>query len=422
MVKKLLTTIVFIIIPFIPHLMATHGTLMVDYFGLIISLESILQISSRTGNKTFAVLIAMLAILAKQSSVIVLLPVFVYFTFKSRKLINYKVILLFTFISSIYFIRLFIETGNPIYGLYNGLFKSELFEISNFRDQQFGPTTLVQSVIWPVYGQFTERYGQGYVSKIAQIFFAWIPIVSIIGSTYFLFVKRSFKYFAILIAYYLWSFTTGYSRYVIPLNIITLLLLIRDLPPAIKINKSLTKLRYVAYLSVFILSFSTIKTDFSWRPYPSLKNPASTKWFVRSYTNGINNAFSDTPKNMAEELSDVFRDYDAVITIYRGSTTFFSYLGYLQDLNVYDAKTSEQYLNILNDQKIGDHLKNNMRKSVSHGRVLLAVEKNHEFMHNQSYQVYQDYNCEASGEAPPLSFFQLPTFFENINLYSCTKK
>ena len=104
-------------------------------------------------------------------------------------------------------------TGNPIFPLANGFFKSAYWPTSGAWDNRWGPQTLWQIIVWPVLawlkperyselGVYSGRLAIGCVVALAGLFLAWrnerVRIVCI----------------TLLSSSLLWSaIALGYSRY-----------------------------------------------------------------------------------------------------------------------------------------------------------------------------------------------------------------
>jgi hypothetical protein len=416
-------TILFLALPFIPHLLAIIGTLMGDYISLIFCLEALYLFLRPGRDKTFAVLMTITAILMKQSNSVFIAPILIYYIVKYFRNITWRWPILYGLVASVFFIRLYMETGNPVSGLFNGIFLSSLYSPTNFKQTLFGPESIWQLLVWPVTGQFSERYAEGIVSFPAKLFFAAIPILGYSLSLWLMIKKRSLKYGLLVLTYLLWSHLVGYARYYIALNLMTLILLIHDghwLTIKGKWSKLLQQYKYVLFVLVFLGSISSLKTDFSWRPNPSFATPGANDYYLKEYREGLSYVGRDTLPNIAREYRAVFSGYEAVITMYRGPVTFISYMGYLNRLPVYDGVTSFQYETIMQDDKISDAIKVNLRASMSHQKVIILAEKPFD-QSVSSLKIYEDFNCTNLGAATKDKYLQRESYFTQTIMFSCER-
>ncbi len=418
--QKYLIFILFLLTPFIPHLMGTHGTLMVDYIALTAILETLYLFVQPKKDKTLAVILFLLTLLIKSSVSIFLIPLFGYFIIINLKRIRWLEVILISFISSFYFIRLYLETGNPLFNLYNGVFKSQLYSMKNFKNTRFGPENKTGILFWPLIGQFDiERFGEGDVPMHTRIIFSPLIIIPYLVSIFLAIKKRSLKYFIIFLSYILWTVVAGYSRYHIPLTIASLILLIFDIPKGIIIKSRDIKI-YVSILLIIVLFFSTIKTDLSWRPQPSIETPDQNKIYLDKYKEGLPMIFQDTIGNLTRSQSSDFAGYSTIVTVHRGHITFYSYLASLNGLKVVQARTTGSMSLIDSDNKISDTLKNKMNNYVEDKIVLLALREKYEYLNTSELDIYKRYNCEFKSKAKPNPYSQRSsTNFSDINLYNC---
>ncbi len=421
--QKILLMILFIMLPFIPHLLAIIGTLMGDYISLIFCLEALYLFLRPGRDKTFAVLMMITAILMKQSNSVFIAPILLYYAVKYFRSVAWGWPILYSLIASVFFIRLYSETGNPVSGLFNGVFLSSLYSPTNFKQTLFGPESLWQLFIWPITGQFSERYAEGIVSFPAKLFFAAIPILGYCLSIWLMLKKRSLKYGLLVLTYLLWSHLVGYARYYIALNLMTLIILIHDgqrLTIKGKWFKLLRQYKYVLFVLIFLGSISSFKTDFSWRPNPSLATPGANAYYLREYREGLSCVGKDTLPNLAREYQSLFSGYSAVITMYRGPVTFISYMAYLNHLPVYDGVTAVQYETIMQDAKVSDAIKANLEASMSHQKVIILAEKPFD-QSVSSLKIYQDFHCTNLGAASKDKYLQRESYFTQTIMFSCER-
>ncbi len=423
--QKLLLSILFIILPFIPHLLGVSGTLMGDYASLAFCLEALYLFMAKKTNKTFAMIMTLTAILVKQSNSIFVAPILIYYAVLNRKNIEWSKVVAYALIAGLFFGRLYLETGNALSGLFNGIFQSPLYAPGNFAQTNFGPQTFWQTLVWPIIGQFGERYAEGIVSTSAKIFYAPLPIIGYGVSLWLMARKRSLKYGLLVLTYLLWSHLVGYARYYIALNLMALIVMIFDLRSKWFMDNGqwsmwMQRYKYLILGLVFLGSFSSLKTDFSWRPHPSIKTPGANDYYFGEYKAGLLLVGRDTLPNIARQYKDLFSQYGAVVTIYRGPVTFISYMGYLNGLPVYDGVPQLQYNSILNNPKIGADIKNNLRASSSHDTVIILADKPNDTQ-APLLQIYQDLVCERIGVATKDAYLQRKIYFAETIMFSCVR-
>ncbi len=421
--QKLLLSILFIILPFIPHLLGVSGTLMGDYASLAFCLEALYLFMAKKSNKTFAMIMTLTAVLMKQSNSVFVAPILIYFAVINRKSIEWGKVITYVLIAGLFFARLYLETGNALSGLFNGIFKSSLYGPGNFAQTNFGPQNFWQTLIWPAIGQFSERYAEGIVSTFAKLFYAPLPIMGYGMSIWLMIRNRSIKYGLLVLTYLLWSHLVGYARYYIALNIMTLILLINEEKWSMvngQWSKCIEKYKYVILGLVFLGSLSSLKTDFSWRPHPSFATPAANAYYFGEYNAGLSLVSKDTLPSMALRYRQLFEPYEAVVTFYRGPVTFISYMGYLNGLPIYDGITLVQYDNIMTDPKIGLDIKKSLRTSMSHQKILILADKPND-KYVPTLKIYQEFLCTLIGPATKDAYLQREIYFSETIILSCVK-
>ena len=188
--KKIWWDLIFLYIFFVPHLMATQVTFMVDFLTLVLGMEMFYQLVSARGNRTLGVVVGLLSMIMKQSAGIVLMPLFLYLGWQKRKEMRWLWIILFLILIFIFFVASYLNTGNPISFLYNNIFKSPLYALVVFKDTRWGPQNWQEILLWPIIGQFTLRFGEGLVNMVAKYFFAAFWALPYLWSWWMLVIKR----------------------------------------------------------------------------------------------------------------------------------------------------------------------------------------------------------------------------------------
>lgn len=422
--RKLILAALFIVFFFIPHLMATHLSFMTDFVSFLICLEVLYQFLLKKENYTFAALLVIVSALVKQSTAIFFLPIFLYYLIKNNKAINWKQLIIINLIFSLFFVRLYIETGNPLFNLYNSIFKSSLYPlVDSIKFPLWGPTNIRDYFIWPIIGQFTDRYGEGEIIIYAKLFFSFIPIVPYLASIYYGVFKRKPVFLVILFSYLIWSYMSGYSRYYIPLNAIALIILTMNITLQNKALKKYLKSRGSIILVVIsILSFSSLITDFSWRPYPLSSKSFINSYYFQAYREGLTFIFKDTIPNLAKIYAPDFSNHDIIVPIFRGTSTFYAYLASLNGRPIISGVTLKQYQQIMEDEKISKNIKYNLFGINYHSRAMVIVDTNFKSFFNKDTYISKLLNCKKIYPASKAIYLQRDYYFNNVEKYSCTKK
>ncbi len=230
---------------FTEQLMFEINNYMVDLLALPLLLEATLVAIDTNANKILRRSITLAALLGiatafKLANLFVALPIVLVFLFNlivkadggNRKRAITKLwksiplaALLFLIPIAPFTIFIFRETGNPIFPLYNGLFKSPFWPQGAVFDPRWGPWGVAETLAWPIvmffrpwrlneFTFYTGRLTIGYLLAFACLF---IPHgdrkVRAIG-------------FITLVGTILWSATSGYIRYALYLELTSGFLLV----------------------------------------------------------------------------------------------------------------------------------------------------------------------------------------------------
>lgn len=281
--KENIICIASIVVIFTEQIMTNMITYYVDLFIIPVFLEIIIMLFEKDDdriNNYYALLLGGIAIALKISNVILLLPLIIIYLYKYGKKINYKTILfgipIFLFPFTVYMINNYIQTGNPVFPFYNNIFASKYVGLENWVEDAYGPKTLLERLLWPIYTIiYTRRafdsdlyYGRiafGYIISIVAI------IISLIRTKERkdLLFKMSVLY---IILSLIWSnFMMGYIRYVLILEILSGVIGILFIYKYIEKNKFLSFLSILVILSFMYVFFFTISDliatnkETSWR-------------------------------------------------------------------------------------------------------------------------------------------------------------
>lgn len=118
------------------------------------------------------------------------------------------VIFMLPFVS--YMLYSFLETGNPIFPMYNSLFHSQFYEYISRMDDRFGAENLVELAMWPLYMIIYPSYRSGSIPTAINLHYIVYFIVFLIS----LYKKKNVKLSLIcILSLYLWAATTKENRY-----------------------------------------------------------------------------------------------------------------------------------------------------------------------------------------------------------------
>lgn len=173
---------------------------------------------------------------------------------------------LFTLFSFYHFIKLYKGTGNPVFPFANTIFKAKSFPEVNFRDSRYGFRTLSDFFETPI------RIALGKEGGTSELLFQDARLLVILVSfllwtIYFYFMMNSrqpiktdvFAYFGLFIflAYILWGYLFGISRYFLAIEFLVPILALGILS---KIFSTLAKQRLIDVLLTLGLTLILVST------------------------------------------------------------------------------------------------------------------------------------------------------------------
>lgn len=181
---------------------------------------------------------------------------------------------------SIYMVYSLIETGNPVYPLFNKFFKSPSFYPENFKDGRWGPTTITEALYFHIvtffdrtrvseWRLFSYRYLLGYITSVGIIIFYSLRFRRNKNNLFF--TQLVLLSAIALLVDFSWAITTGYARYGIILEVLyglVLTLLIISVKERI-----LSALLLLAMISQFAVTFKNMfikQINLSWHEYKDL--------------------------------------------------------------------------------------------------------------------------------------------------------
>lgn len=158
-----------------------------------------------------------------------------------------------------YMVYNIIETGSPIYPYYNKIFKSKYFSEENWLDRRFGPQTIIQTLLWPVYICINPRKFYEFPTVDAMWYLGYIVIIISLCKKIFERIfrktemdKNEVYYIVILLFTYLaWAkFLLGYQRYGIAIPILSEIYVIKIFIASIE-NKKVIKILVFSFMIAF---------------------------------------------------------------------------------------------------------------------------------------------------------------------------
>ena len=119
-----------------------------------------------------------------------------------------------------YSLYMYQKSGNPIFPMYNAIFKSVYWPTVNLYDGRWGPRGLIEALVWPLRVAFdSSRTGELLVYS-GRISIACIAAILSLAISWRVFQLRALN-FAVLLGSLLWAINlTGYARYAIFVELI----------------------------------------------------------------------------------------------------------------------------------------------------------------------------------------------------------
>lgn len=217
------------------HLMLIYcGTYMVDLVAVPLLLEMLYRscFSEKEDNRYWwLIFLGAFSLALKLTNIIYVLPILVVYMLSSSmcapKRLFYSCILM-AIPSAIYLIYSYLESGNPVFPLYNAIFQSPYFPFRNFKDTRWGPSLWWEYLIWPIHIITAPKERLAEISDMVMAL-AWIGPLFCMGVyacsqipqvkkklTQKVWVNEGFLsrlYITLIISMYLWVGMTGYARY-----------------------------------------------------------------------------------------------------------------------------------------------------------------------------------------------------------------
>lgn len=322
-------------------------TYYVDILCIPLFLEIIIYIinnKKENPNNYFVLLMAGILVSMKISNAILLIFLAIIYIIKYKKTINYKTILFGTLIFVaplyIYILNNYLQTGNPVFPFYNSIFHSRYLSNINWIEEYYGPKTILELFIWPIYILFNPRRAYDTSLYTGRISIGYIASLIIIVYYLVIFIKKiktkknknnlididvELLGFAIIYVIFclLWGkFLMGYIRYVLILEILSGIIVIILLQKIIKSKLLLFNLTFFIVIMFFSIQicyslklFIFSSNELSWRPtitsedgYNKLLTNFDSTFENKSYSKYLKNiscfAISDYNAGYAALLSN----------------------------------------------------------------------------------------------------------------------
>jgi hypothetical protein len=258
----------------------------------------------------------------KFSNAFPIIFLFVLFVIKNRKQfiksLSIKAIIItglaFVFPFIVYLIYTFIQTGNPFFPFYNGLFKSKYFMDYNWVDNVYGPKRKFEIFIWPFISMidvsrctdkfiFEPSWFFGYVISFLYLINYIICIIKKINYN----KKKMLLMFLVICLNIIWAkFMIGYSRYALVVLILCNIVFLISLFDSLKYKKPI--------ITGIIIILIIINSNYSFNYIFNNKNT----WIINNlfnneitdYKYGIKNIISNNNIKFEPENNSAWAIFD----------------------------------------------------------------------------------------------------------------
>lgn len=225
-----------IVIIITEQIMTNMTTYYVDLFAIPLFLEIIIILFSKEKNEYnnyFVLLLAGFAISMKLSNLILVAVLAVIYIYKYRDTFSWKTFVfgipILFFPVAVYMINNAMQTGNPIFPFYNAIFQSPYMDAVNWTETGYGPKTLKERLLWPLYTIRDTRRCFDTETYYGRIAFGYLTaLVAFVIAGYDK-IKRKIKFdqlgwmsILLIVLCLVWSnFMMGYIRYALILEILS---------------------------------------------------------------------------------------------------------------------------------------------------------------------------------------------------------
>ena len=214
-----------------------------------------------------------------------------------------KSIILFIIPCGVYIYYTLKSTGNPFFPFYNTIFKSDFYANKNWMDHNFGPKSVIETLIWPIVMEIKPF--RAYDLGIVELSWAIGYIICVLNAIKALIKKFCLRekensvdvlYISTTILYLVWAkFMLGYTRYgliILVLGLICTFVYIINL----FVNKRIKF--FILFLIIMIVNYSIQLYTFI----------SKANWY--SFNNYFSNEYRNTGVSYIKNLKYIFNDRD----------------------------------------------------------------------------------------------------------------
>jgi len=266
---------------------------MIDLLGIPLILQCIyltLTIHATYERKKFIYisLISGIAVALKLTNLVIVIPIIIIYIVLhiKRKVmipaIDYFFMVGLFIIPSLPF-SLYLEemTANPFFPLYNNIFQSPYFPIEQFRDHRWGPHGLNETLLWPILGNFSSNRLSEPAMYSGRIGFGILSLAILCTIK-----RRKYSYSVLgvlfVLSTLLWSFSTGYIRYAIIVDILASIISILVILELYEHKYRILILIMIATVQFQFFSSVNYFFQFEWGQKPLILN--DSKRFVKDFS------------------------------------------------------------------------------------------------------------------------------------------
>lgn len=338
------------------------GTYYIDNFGLVCLMECLYILlfekeifKEKIKAYTLAIIVG-IAFSVKITNIIFIIPMGLYYIFKNFKGLKFLklydwVFLIFLAIMpwGIYAICNYIQTGNPIFPYYNSIFNSEYFMATSWKDDRFGPKSVIQFLIWPIYIIFNPE--KAFDTKFVDIM--WGIGFSSIALFLLLNVKKRKKAnskiivlsMITLISYYLWeALLVGYVRYASIVLVLSYIVVISIIFTQFEYRKWIS-------ISLILLIVGSTLPSCGYDVLVKIKDYNSISELVTEYKLNLNMLFKDKDNNKTkiDGILGAINDDSLIPSLIKNENKIYN----LEErMTITNEKTRELYNSKIENQEI----------------------------------------------------------------------
>jgi hypothetical protein len=205
-----------------------------------------------------------------------------------------------------FLVYMFLETGNPVFPLYNRVFRSPYWTPDNLSVPGFGPQNILQTLLWPfwvyIYPERGSEFSGGDNPYTGRLPLALIFVVVCLLSRR---VSTPVKHLAIVTgaSIFLWSASSGNLRYGVCAEVLGGVVIISVLAALIKASGKSSNLRERRTTLALAVSFAVLTAMQVVTSYKSVFTLSRA-----SYGDKVQATIFQDPHGYAKESAQLFRD------------------------------------------------------------------------------------------------------------------